>query len=331
MNGLFAGQAFAEPAAQLEYHREVKLDACPDEAALRRAVRERLGYDPFFHDAEQTIIASIVKDAGGLRGEVQLLDAAGSVRGSRQLRAETAQCTELVSRMALAISIAVDPFSLGSPPRKPSEQEPPRSTPAGADASVRPESSEPPRQPPSAQTPPLLPERAVQDAVKREAGLVVELAIGVLASTGLSPELALGPVVDVGLRRGPFSVALEVRYQVAQDLVSGMALVESSLAESSLIGCMRHGFAMLCGDLTVSRLAIEGTQIDRPKADSTWVPRLGPRIGAELPIVGMLGARAQVGALVALNRPSVALSSETVWRSPALGGFIALSMVGRFP
>ena len=113
---LLSSTALASPAARITYQRDSGAESCPDETVLRRAVNDRLGYDPFFdplvRNAEQTIVARITSQAGGLRGEVHLLDETGSVRGSRELRAPSAQCAELVSRMALAISIAVDASKL---------------------------------------------------------------------------------------------------------------------------------------------------------------------------------------------------------------------------
>src|SRR5258705_4538020 len=95
---LLSTEAAAAPVARLDYQRGAGAESCPDEAALRGAVRDRLGYDPFFDSAEQGIIAKISADGAELRGDVQLLDDAGKLRGRRELRAPTTQCAELVSR-----------------------------------------------------------------------------------------------------------------------------------------------------------------------------------------------------------------------------------------
>ncbi len=324
---LLSGQALAGPSARLDYRREAGLEACPDEAALRQAVSERLGYDPFFRDAEQTIVAKIARDAGELRGEVQLLDAAGAVRGSRELRSASTECAELVSRMALAISIAVDPSSLDRPP--PSPEKPAQSEQPSDTAPAEKAAQEAPAKPEASPAP--VPARPPRLMVEQQAPIVVEVVLGAVVSTGFGPGPGAGPLLGVGLRRGLVSLALEARYQVVKDLPVGGGRVESSLTEGALIGCLRPSVAMLCGELGVSRLAIEGKDIGRPGVDSTWIPRVGPRLGADLPLSGALWARFQLGALVALSRPHVVFEGATVWDSPALGGFGSLSLLGRFP
>ena len=40
--------ALASPSAQLVYFRDATSATCPDGSALRAAVKQRVGYDPFF-------------------------------------------------------------------------------------------------------------------------------------------------------------------------------------------------------------------------------------------------------------------------------------------
>jgi hypothetical protein len=106
-----ASVARAEPGlgAQLSYGRAEKVTGCPDRATLRWAVSRRLGYDPFFAAARQTIIVEIAAEPAELVGRVRLVDDEGVVRGARDLRAATNECPELVASLALAISITLDP------------------------------------------------------------------------------------------------------------------------------------------------------------------------------------------------------------------------------
>ena len=64
-----SGSLYAAPgdATRLEYARSSGAAACPDRSALSAAVSKRLGYDPFFPAARQTIIVEIIDREGELR------------------------------------------------------------------------------------------------------------------------------------------------------------------------------------------------------------------------------------------------------------------------
>jgi hypothetical protein len=53
---LLASAAHATPSMRVVYQRGQSVEHCPDEAALRGAVEQRLGYDPFFPWADRTIV-----------------------------------------------------------------------------------------------------------------------------------------------------------------------------------------------------------------------------------------------------------------------------------
>lgn len=108
-----AAPAGATPSAKLTYVRGPGAEACPDESELRRAVAARLGYDPFFPTAPQAIVAQIHARARpdgrrGYRGDVQIVNEHGIVRGERALETKSEDCAEMVRALALGISIAVD-------------------------------------------------------------------------------------------------------------------------------------------------------------------------------------------------------------------------------
>ncbi|HKQ70988.1 MAG TPA: hypothetical protein VJT73_16695, partial [Polyangiaceae bacterium] len=93
---LFEGAvAGAYPSSKLVYIRGEGSEQCADEAAVRREVKDRLGYDPFFPTADRTIIAEIGRDIRGLRATVRLIDDHGIARGARTLRSASRECSEL--------------------------------------------------------------------------------------------------------------------------------------------------------------------------------------------------------------------------------------------
>ena len=77
MAGLLAGaaaRAQTRRTAVLTYTRGAGAEACPDEPAVRRAVMDRLGYDPFRPEAAVAVTASIARVRGRLRADVMLGD-----------------------------------------------------------------------------------------------------------------------------------------------------------------------------------------------------------------------------------------------------------------
>ena len=81
-------------------------EACPGDAELRKAVATRIGYDSFFPAAQKTVIAQVARGGRGYSERVQIIGDDGNMRGERQLASKGDDCAELVSTMALAVSIA---------------------------------------------------------------------------------------------------------------------------------------------------------------------------------------------------------------------------------
>jgi hypothetical protein len=116
---LIGSAATAFPTSRLTYVRNKGAELCPPEEVVRTEVATRLGYDPFFVWAERTIVAQVWREPKGYRAAVQLVDAKGLVSGSRALRSQSDDCSELVKAAALAISISIDPDSVTRAPGPP--------------------------------------------------------------------------------------------------------------------------------------------------------------------------------------------------------------------
>jgi hypothetical protein len=100
--------ARAAASARLFYGRSPGLQGCPDEADLRRAIAERVGYDPIFAIAPNSVAVSITRDGDQIVAEVKLTNRKGMLAGSRTLRAPLSQCSELTATIALTVAIALD-------------------------------------------------------------------------------------------------------------------------------------------------------------------------------------------------------------------------------
>jgi hypothetical protein len=311
-----APDAAAFSSARLVFRREPGAEHCGNEARLREAVAARLGYDPFFPGAGRTIVASIRREAGGLVGNVELLDAAGLVRGQRELRAPLAQCSELLSGMALAISIAIDPSSLD-------RVEPPRLETSDAPGPA----------PPSATATTEVSDRGVSDRGASASGSrwAPELGLGVLASSGLAPSVGAGPAALFGLRRSWFSGNAELRYQLVKQRTVSSGALDSSLIEAAALACGHASAMFLCAELSGGWLRVSGLGVARPKTETTPVWRTGARAGVEVRLTQTLGAQVHTDLLLNLGSQAVDLDGRRAWTSPAVGVLGGAALLGYFP
>src|SRR5687767_15544352 len=106
---LLAANAGAAGGSRLVYGRASGAGLCPDESELRAAVRARLGYDPFFPWADQTIVVHVASRPNRrLSGKVYLVDSQGRASPEREFTTTADECNELVLALALAIVITLD-------------------------------------------------------------------------------------------------------------------------------------------------------------------------------------------------------------------------------
>ena len=127
-------------SADLRYTRDTAARRCPERAAIMSAVAVRLGYVPWRPDAERIVEVTMRRRGRGLEARMLLRDRAGKVKGQRRIRSASRDCKELAAAMELAISIAIDPLSLGrsapaSRPTPPAPDSAPAPTPTSAPSS----------------------------------------------------------------------------------------------------------------------------------------------------------------------------------------------------
>jgi len=310
----------AFPSSRLIYARGEGAAQCPDEPALRNAVVDRLGYDPFFPWADVTIVARVSGAGAGLVGTVELVDKAGIVKGARELRASASQCPQLISSMALAISIAIDPDSLdraGPPPVEPRVEE--------AEPSPEFWKEEPERKVDRAPVAKAPPPPRPSERVRVEAGGQVAV------TAGAAPGVAIGPGVGVRLRYSAWSATLEGRYLFAQDRDVTGGTLASSVIEGALSGCGHAGPAFGCAVGNVGALHVTGEGVDRPRSDTAMTVRVGPRAGAEWRLSDHFALQLHADLAFNLIRPDISLDGNLVWRAPLVAGLAGISLFGRFP
>ena len=180
----WASKSRATPSATLVYVREAGTNACPAESDLRKAVASRIGYDPFFPTASKTVIARISRVPSGYRGKVQIVGDDGTALGSRDFSTRGDDCSELLSALALAISIALDDLDDGKPPPAPAGESAAVAAPVAPVAPisiVAPDAADP-------ATPP--PNDAARDA---SSAVPTTRRLGFLASAGPTTSFGLHP------------------------------------------------------------------------------------------------------------------------------------------
>ena len=84
--------ASAAASAHLVYVRGPGAETCPDEASIRSAVSARLGYDPFFPWAHDTIFVEVTGNRGAFRVELKLVDDQSFQRGTRAVTVKAGEC-----------------------------------------------------------------------------------------------------------------------------------------------------------------------------------------------------------------------------------------------
>jgi hypothetical protein len=314
---IVARSANASPSAKLVYVRGTGADACPGEEDLRKAVATRLGYDPFFPTAQKTVIAQVTRTPGGYHGKVQIVGDDGKVRGERDLASKGDDCAEIVSTMALAVSIALDDLDESThaappAPAAPVEPEPPPAPPPVA--RVEPPSPPPPR--------PVVPE-----------GPRVELgaSAGPVISVGTAPAAAVGGSVAATLGYGAFAARLEVR----GELPSSGALVPTGIVSTSTIlaalsGCGRGKIPFACLGAGLGSVSSKTEGITRPASDSGRLVVLVASAGADIALGRVLYVEPFLAAAVNLTPHRVEVDGSRAFSVPIVAGTAGLHLGGHF-
>jgi hypothetical protein len=322
---LWSAHAHAAPgdATRLEYARSEAAKGCPDRDALRSAVTQRLGYDPFFPVARQTIVVEITDVSDGLRARMNLVDDQGLIVGSRELRERTEHCDELVASLALAISIALDPSAAlgggaaadsGAPDADAQPPEP----------ETTPEVAAPPQRPTRPHSPPAL-------SLSQASTAQLTVRGGAFVASGVAPALAWGLRGGVGARWHWFQLVAEFADQFpVQHAVAGGS-VRASLYEGSLAPCVAKSWLAACALLNVGVQHSEGRDIPYSAAHKSLYAALGARVEAAPQLVGHLRLLLSADALKSLTPVTLRLHGEQVWKTPFVSVVLGAGLALQFP
>jgi hypothetical protein len=314
----------AAPSTRLVYARGPGAEICPDEAALRRAVATRVGYDPFFPWAPLTVVVEMARDRGPVRARVVVIDRAGIERGVQSLQGVGTGCDDLVESTALAIAVALD--ALPTAPETSESSPPPEPEPPSSPAPV-----------PSPAPSPIVPtpSRAAKDALNptspapqppRRNGVSLWAAPGARISAGAWNAASFGPDLLVELRRGRLGLGAEGRYDVASIGVGESAQANVQRATATLLPCAHFSWLVLCGVAAFGELWARG-DVATPRTASQAYAAFGGRTGADLaisPKLHVLGTLDVVGVATGTVIQVDSGSPSTTSRPVEASGGIAL-------
>jgi hypothetical protein len=321
-----APPAFATPSARLVYARSEDAASCPDEAALRKAVEARFGYDPFFAWAHQTVVAQISREDGRYVARVQLVDEQGLARGTRELRSDEDDCAEVFDAAALAISIALD-ASAATSPAAPAPAPPAPTTPDDVPAGppVPGMGAPPAADANDAHAPPGPPSPT-------------RLGVEALAGAFIGPNVAPGAAVFASYRRGNLSLGVDLDAEwstPAGAKLSGSSpptgRLASALFAASVLPCAHRGKVFACAVGQVGWLEAWGWGVAVGQSMGTPFVSLGARVGVEWPLGRRLFVRAHADGLANLELATLTLDGQNVWKVPAVGGAVGLGLGAPLP
>lgn len=295
--------------AELEYSRSRDLEGCPDEAAFRHAVAERLRRDPFVPGAARKIRVRLTRSHEILTALISV-ERAGQAPGERRIDTRGG-CEELASGAALAVSIAVDPLGaldLSS---------------EGAPADAAPEPAPPPKPaPPLKRAPPapLPPHRsAVNPRQRSKPRLTVQG--GARAWVGIVPELSVGPSLGFGVEHDSWSLALDALFVFprSQNVAGTPHAISVRYGGAQFSPCWHVARFRSCALLGAGALLARGQGISEPRSGTSWYATLGVGLGYSF-VLGDFSLTPLVEISTRLSSSALALDDQVLWTTPrALG------------
>ncbi len=312
-----AGSAEASPSAKLVYVRGPGAEGCPGEAELRKAVATRIGYDPFFPTASKTVIAQVTRSPAGYRSHVQIVGEDGNVRGDRELASKGDDCAEIVSTIALAVSIALD--DLDEPPPAPPPS--PAPTPAPAPAPAPTPAPAPAPTPTPTPTPTPAPRR----------GATLTASLGPTLAFGTAPAAAVGGSFAATLGYGLGALRLAIRGELpASGALAPTGLVSTHAVLATMSGCLRGSLPFGCLGAGLGSIASTTEGITRPASDTGRLVVLVGTAGADIAIGRVLYLEPFVEGAANLTRTRIDVDGSQGFSLPIASGALGLHLGGRF-
>ena len=294
---LFSGTALAQShgVTRLRYSRDTTASACRDENALRGAVAERIGYEPFRESARTAIVVALFGEGDILHAHVELRDEHDEIVGKRDLQSDDPSCSDLFDTTALTITILLD-------------------TPVVRRASEAPPPAPPPAPAPSPKT--------------RELGY--RLGAGGVLGLGVAPKVSGGLFLAAGISYARYSLDVEGRIDFSTEKSYAEGSGETALRLVQLAPCIHISWALGCVIGGAGVLSVDGRDLATAEHHSSLFALAGVRGGVELPIAGPIAARATADVQVPLTRTTLTIGADDVWTTAPVTAAFSLGILGKF-
>lgn len=346
--------AHAEPelrpsAARLEYVRGRGAERCPDASFLRAEVARVAGADPFRDDAPLLISATIERHGAELVASLALRDGQGEIGWADGFSTSRA-CDALVAGMGLAIAtrlLSMAERKSGEPsPPEPAQEGPqgPPGPPPPAEAPQGPPRPLPPTQAaraapePSSRSAPEPPiasgEQATADPPEP---LRFEAGLGATVGLGITPGIAAGTTLAVGVRWSDWSVAVEGRGLVSlAEEVADMDISTTAFTVAT-VACRRGHFMFGCGLGTVGAVRFVPQDPWNMHVRSKTLLGIGARLGSAWPLSDRWSVHGHAEAIwivedALLRRQSDGSEAPAPpsWSSPPLAAALGLGITAAY-
>jgi hypothetical protein len=313
---------------RLEYERGPGAEQCPTPIEVRNGVMARLGRDPF-RDADGRRVRVVIAVAGaGLAATVTVHNGQDRAVGERRLTSPHRDCAELAAAVGLALAIVIDPAGAWGRRAERWEESEPASQPQSAPAAVEP----PPAAPPAREAPPaatVAVRRAPPVPPRPSEPLVWLASAGPLLSLGAAPGVTAGITLQLAVRRGAWSLALEGRADYPREAAVGGGAVSAFLAAGAVVPCRHFGRFAACGVVLAGGLRGTGRGLADTRADVTPYAAAGARASVEVGLGRRWAIRLQGDLLGTITPTTLTVGSEAVWKSPPVSGAIGLLAAAR--
>ncbi|KYF79134.1 hypothetical protein BE11_15060 [Sorangium cellulosum] len=354
---LRAAEAHAEAelrpsAARLDYVRGRGAERCPDASFLRAEVARVAGTDPFRDDAALLVSVRIERQGPELMASLVLRDGQGNTRWADGLTTSSA-CDVLVAGVGLAIATQL----LRAPERAPAEPSPAEPLPAEPSSRGPAQAPrEPPRAPPPVQGSRDAPEQAgaapepprpaapepstssgEPSKVDPSRPWRIEAALGATMGLGITPGVAAGTTLALGVRWSDWSVALEGRGLVSlAKEVEGLPLGMTAFTATT-VGCLRGRHLFGCGLATLGAVRFVPEDPWNMRLRSKALVGVGIRLGCAWRLSDRWSVNGHAEAIwiaedAVLRRhvdPAVT-PPPLYWTSPPLGAALGLGVTASY-
>ena len=321
-----ARPASAGLSARLVYWRSGTAESCPDQAELKKAVARRIGYDPFFVAAPYTIVAEMTGNGKELHARARLLDEMGIVKGSRELTGKSGDCAELLTSLALAISLTLDPMAAAAEP-EPAPTEPVETV--NAQAAQAKVTSPTPEQTPS--KPPSPPPPLAKPSPHSEGqSTSLRLDAGLLSAVGWLPAFSPGATVGVTLIRRYWAVGISGAALLPETRTANTgAAAKVQLTYLAVAPCaVVEGFAG-CAIGTFGNYAAVGSGIDSPNSANHLHAAAGLRLANSFALGERWVLVLQADAVRILTRPEFLVAGQAVYQPSPWAANLGISVAYR--